>query len=62
MRGVVIVPEVRMPGHTYSWRHADKALVAECPTLSLQNPHNAVLNPLYEKTLPYALGAVKETI
>ncbi|CAL6052189.1 Beta-N-acetylhexosaminidase [Hexamita inflata] len=62
MRGVVIVPEVRMPSHAFSWRHADPKLVADCPALAAQNPNNVPLNPLYERTMDYVKGAISETI
>lgn len=30
MRGVVVMPQIEMPGHAASWRYADRSLVADC--------------------------------
>ena len=61
-RGVVVVPEIRLPGHAASWRHADEEIVAACDVLRKQNPTNVALNPLSNKTYEYIKGMIRETI
>ena len=58
MRGVVIVPEIRMPSHVYSWRHADPKLIADCPVLAAKNPNNVLLNPFNSQVYDYIKGIV----
>ena len=45
MRGVVVVPEVSLPGQTLSWAKGAPKLLASCPTLIEKNPNNGALNP-----------------
>ena len=52
-RGVIIVPEIRMPGQTMSWMNAEEELLASCPNLYKKNVNNAVLDPYHKDLSKY---------
>ena len=59
---MIIVPKINMPSQVYSWRHADKNLIADCDVLTQANVNNAILNPLYENMSQYITGVISETV
>ncbi|CAL5989168.1 Beta-N-acetylhexosaminidase [Hexamita inflata] len=61
-RGVVLVPELRIPSQTGSWQFANGQLLADCPVLTAQNVNNFVLNPVKELTYQYIEGMIRETV
>ena len=54
--GVLVVPEIDIPGHAYSWKYADPDIVAQ-PNPSYSNINNYPLNPVESKTYDYLRGA-----
>lgn len=46
MRGVVVMPQIEMPGHAASWRYADRSLVADCKIQAQSNVNLVALNVL----------------
>ena len=56
-RGVRVVPEIDVPGHSYAWGIGYPDIVAKCPAYE-HNINNIPLNPAKDKTWDVLQGVL----
>ncbi|KAL0235879.1 hypothetical protein GEMRC1_002461 [Eukaryota sp. GEM-RC1] len=59
-RGIMVIPEIDVPGHAYSWGFSDPDLIAKCPSRFQSNVNNYPLNPSNPKTFSVLKNIAKD--
>jgi hexosaminidase len=60
MRGIRVLPEFDMPGHSYSWSKGYPEIFSNCPRTKRQNAYAITLDPFQNETTTFIRNLLEE--